>query len=124
MTNAELVLSYLSSFETGDRDVVARHVAEDFQNIQMTALGSGCEGKAIYRERLTDFLRDFENLQYKIDELIVDKAHIAVTYEMQFSQKGQRIKIPGVMVFKIRDGLIASRKDYWDGLSYQEQTAQ
>jgi len=123
MNNVELVHSYLSSFETGNPDAVVRHVVDNFQNIQVAVLGSGCSGKALYRERLVKFLQVFENLRYRVDELIVDGDRAAATYEMQFNREGRLIKIPGVMIFEFQEGLISVRKDYWDGLSYQEQTA-
>jgi hypothetical protein len=35
---------------------------------------------------------------------------------------GHPIDIPGVMLFEIRDGLVAHRTDVWDSLTFLRQT--
>ena len=121
MNNRELVLSYLDSFATGDPEVVAGHVSDDFENIQVGVLGTGCKGKDTYRQRLTNFLADFSDLKYHVEALIVDGDEVAAPYRMTFKQKEQSFDIQGVMVITVRDGRIAVRRDYWDGLEYQRQ---
>jgi ketosteroid isomerase-like protein len=123
VNNRDLVISYLKSFASGDPDLVVEHVSEDFQNIQLGELGTGCEGREAYRQRLQHFLADFENLEYQVEDVIVEGDNVATTYTMTFKQHARTISIPGVMVFTLAHGLINVRKDYWDGLSYQRQTA-
>lgn len=123
MTNGDIALSYLGSFASGDAAAIADHVSDDFQNIQVGELGRGCVGAETYRSRLVDFLDAFENLRYEVDDLIVDGDKVAATYQMTFTQNEQPVKISGVMILSIRNGRIAVRKDYWDGLTYQKQVA-
>lgn len=122
LSTADTVTRYLNSFATGKPDAIVALVTDDFENIQVSELATGCTGIDIYRERLAVFLATFKNLRYAIDELIVDGDKAAVAYTMRFVMDDRNIEIEGVMVFKVRNDLIASRKDYWDGLTYQKQT--
>ncbi len=124
MNHRELVHSYLDAFASGKAEVVAGHVSDDFENIQVGVLGSGCLGKDTYHERLKIFLADFVNLKYDVEALIVDDDDVAVRYRMTFTHDDQTFDIQGVMIITIRDGHIAIRRDYWDGLEYQRQAGQ
>ena len=117
MTNSDIVRSYLNAFASGDPETVASHVTDDFENIQVGLLGTGCSGADTYRERLSGFLGAFTNLKYDVEDLIVDGDKVAAAYKMTFTDNGRPMAIDGVMVITIRDGQIAIRKDYWDGLS-------
>ena len=123
MTNSDIVRSYLNSFSTGDPATVADHVTDDFENIQVSLLGTGCTGADTYRQRLAGFLGAFEGLRYDIEELIVEGDHVAAAYKMTFTDSERPMEIEGVMILTMRDGKIAVRKDYWDGLSRLKQTA-
>lgn len=122
MRNREIALSYLNAFSTGDPEEVARHVTEDFENIQVGRLGTSCVGADNYRERLSGFLSAFKKLNYEIGEVIAEGDKVAAAYTMTFIDENRPIEIEGVMIMTIKDGRIAVRKDYWDGLSYQEQS--
>ena len=122
MRNRDIALSYLNAFSTGDPEEVARHVTDDFENIQVGRLGTGCVGADNYRERLSGFLSAFEKLNYEVSEVIADGDKVAAAYTMTFMVENRPIEIEGVMIMTIKDGRIAVRKDYWDGLSYQEQS--
>lgn len=122
MNNADVVRSYLSAFATGDPATVAGHVTDDFENIQVGLLGTGCSGAETYRQRLAGFLGAFENLRYDIEELIAEGDHVAVAYKMTFTDSKRPMEIEGVMILTLRDSKIAVRKDYWDGLSHIRQT--
>jgi ketosteroid isomerase-like protein len=122
MSNADIARSYLNAFATGDPADVAGHVTDDFENIQVGLLGTGCSGADTYRERLAGFLGAFTNLRYDVEELIVDGDKVAAAYKMTFTDDGRPMEIEGVMIMTIKDGKIAVRKDYWDGLSHLKQT--
>ena len=122
MSNADIARSYLDAFATGDPAAVAGHVTDDFENIQVGLLGTGCSGAVTYRERLAGFLGAFTNLKYGVEELIVDGDKVAAAYKMTFTDNDRPMEIEGVMIMTIRDGKIAVRKDYWDGLSHLKQT--
>ena len=122
MSNSDIALSYLNAFATGDPATVAGHVTDNFENIQVGLLGTGCSGADTYRDRLAGFLGAFTNLKYDVEELIVDGDKVAAAYKMTFTDNGRPMEIEGVMIMTIRDGKIAVRKDYWDGLSHIKQT--
>ena len=123
-TPKDVAVRYIESFASGDPETVAANVTEDFVNNQSGALGKGCETRAVYRERLKGFLRAFEGLQYEVKDVIEDGSKVAITYQMRAKSDGHSIDIPGVMVIDVRDGLVAERQDYWDGLTFLQQTKQ
>lgn len=123
-SSADIALRYMASFETGDADVIASNVSEDFINTQMGALGKGCQTRQTYRERLAGFLAGFKDLHYVPIHVIEQSERVAISYRMMAISNGHPIDIPGVMVIAVRDGLVASREDYWDGVTFLEQTGQ
>lgn len=125
----EVALAYLASFGSGDPDVVAAHVADDFVNEHASALGSGCEGRAAYRERLPGFLGMFAGLRYEPESTVVEDDHVAVAYRMTATWSDDAgatrpISIRGMVHLVVRDGLVARRTDYWDGLTFLQQSGQ
>ncbi|MEX6633780.1 nuclear transport factor 2 family protein [Hyphococcus lacteus] len=119
-----VALRYMASFATGDPDQVAANVTEDFVNTQTGALGKGCETREVYRGRLKGFLGSFVGLKYEPVDVIENGGKVAITYRMRAESDGHPIDIPGVMVVEVRDGLVAGRQDYWDGLTFLQQTKQ
>ena len=55
-------------------------MADDFENIQMSALGDGCTGRAVYERKLADFLASFDDLRYEIEDVIAEDDKVAVAY--------------------------------------------
>jgi len=123
-SSADIALGYMASFETGDPDVIASNVTDDFVNTQTGALGKGCKTRQTYRERLVGFLAGFRDLRYVPVRVIEQGEQVAISYRMMAISGGHPIDIPGVMVIEVRDGLVASREDYWDGVTFLEQTKQ
>ncbi|MCH7853700.1 MAG: nuclear transport factor 2 family protein [Proteobacteria bacterium] len=121
-SSADIALRYMASFETGDPDAIASNVTEDFINTQTGALGKGCQTRQTYRERLVGFLAGFKDLRYLSVHIIEQDERVAISYRMTAISDGHPIDIPGVMVIAVRDGLVASREDYWDGVTFLEQT--
>lgn len=124
VSSADVALRYMASFETADADAIASNVTDDFVNIQTGALGTGCVTREAYRERLTGFLSAFKDLRYTPGDVIEQREMVAIAYNMTAESGGHPIDIPGVMLFVVRDGLVASRQDYWDGVTFLEQTKQ
>lgn len=122
MSNRHIALEFLESFSSGDPDAVLSHVAEDFQNNQISILGDDCTGRAAYRKRLVGFLAGFHDLRYSADKIIVEGDEVAIAYTMNFEEHARPIEIQGVMLLTIQEGLITVRTDYWDGLTYLRQT--
>jgi ketosteroid isomerase-like protein len=118
-TTAEQFLATLSA---ADADAVVALVTEDFVNEHTSELGTGLRGRSAYRERLPGFLDQFAALYYEVIEAIVEGERVAIRYRMTANFEGHPLDIPGVMLFTIRDGLVARRTDVWDSLTFLRQT--
>lgn len=126
---AALAQAYLAAFATGDPDAVAALVTEDFRNVHASALGSGCTGRDEYRRRLPGFLASMPGLRYEVEEPIVDGDRVAAPYLLHADVTAADgttvpLRIPGVMLLTLRDGLVEERVDVWDALTYLRQTGQ
>jgi steroid delta-isomerase-like uncharacterized protein len=119
---AEVARSYLAAFATGDPDLVAAHVSDDFVNDHTSALGSGCVGREEYRRRLPGFLGAFAELHYEPERVIADGGWVAVAYRMTATRDGHPVDLRGVMVIEVVDNRITQRTDYWDSLTFLRQT--
>ncbi len=128
----EVVASYLASFAGGDPDAIAAHVSEDFVNEHTAALGSGCVGRAAYRERLPAFLADMVGLDYAVEDLVVDTdaaapddaGRVAAFYRMTARWQGDApFTVRGVQRLEVADGLITRRTDYWDSAVFLAQVS-
>ncbi len=116
--------AYLASFASGDPAQVAAHVSDDFENVHTSALGLPSRGKAAYQQRLADFLTTFAGLAYEVVDIIVEDDRAAAAYTMRAEVEGSNIEIQGVMRLTVQDGLITKRVDYFDSLTYLQQTGQ
>lgn len=122
MTTTVVARSYLESFSTGDPEVIAAHVTDNFVNEHTAGLGAGCKTKAIYIERLQGFLRDMANLRYEIEDLIVQNNRVAAFYRMTALWQGETpIEIRGVQRLEFSGELISHRTDYWDSAVFLSQ---
>ena len=116
------VTEYLAALSAHDVDRIVACVTEDFVNEHTSALGSTSHGREIYRGRLPGFLGQFERLRYEVVDTIVEGERAAVRYRMTATYEEHALDIPGVMLFVIREGLIAQRTDVWDSLTFLRQT--
>lgn len=125
---AAVVADYLASFAGGDPDRIVGFVADGFRNEHLSALGTGSVGRDEYRRRLPDFLAAFTERRYSVDATVeqpgADDTDVVVRYRFTAVYDGFRIEIPGVMWFGVRDGLLVSRIDSWDSLTFLRQTDQ
>ncbi|WSQ06757.1 nuclear transport factor 2 family protein [Streptomyces sp. NBC_01231] len=120
------VEAYLAALNAHDADAVAACVAEDFVNEHTSAMGQSRRGRAEYRAALTGFLENFGDLHYVLESFLVDAESAAVPYVMTFRMRsaGDRpVRVRGVFVFTVADGLITRRTDYWDSGEVQRQLA-
>ena len=121
LTVRDLVLGYLKSFSSGDPARIAGFVSDDFENIHKSALGHNSTGRTEYLTRLPAFLTQFADLLYEPEDVIVEGEHAAVSYRMTAKDHGIPIEVSGAMHFRVANGLIARRVDYWDSLAYLRQ---
>ena len=113
---------YLAALSSSDADAAVALVTDDFVNEHTSELGSGLRGRAAYAERLPGFLAQFAALHYEVLDTIVEDDRVAIRYRMTANCDGHPIDIPGVMLFRVADGLIAQRTDVWDSLTFLRQT--
>ena len=123
---AAAVERYLAALNGHDPDAIAACVTDDFHNEHTSALGTGLQGREAYRERLRGFLAEFSELRYEPEDLIVDGDRAAVPYTMTCVWLGDApaahpVSIRGVFRFRVEDGLIAHRVDYWDSGDFLRQ---
>lgn len=124
-----MALDYLAAFVTGDPDRVASHVTDDFLNEHTSALGRTCRGRDEYRRRLDGFLAEFTELRYEVEDVVAADDKVVVAYRMTArwsSPEGDArpVSLRGVFRFRVADGRIAHRVDYWDGTEFLRQTGQ
>jgi ketosteroid isomerase-like protein len=117
-TPADICRRYLESFATGDPDVVASFVSNDFVNEHTSALGSGCQGKEEYRRRLPGFIASMPGLSYEVESQIAEGDQVANAYTLRARVNERDIAVRGMMRITVRDGLITDRTDYWDSKSF------
>jgi len=118
---ADICRRYLESFATGDPDVVASFVSEDFINEHTSALGSGCQGKDEYRRRLPGFIASMPGLSYEVESQIAEGDQVANAYTLRARVNEREIAVRGMMRITVRNGLITDRTDYWDSKSFLQQ---
>jgi len=118
---ADICRRYLESFATGDPDVVASFVSNDFVNEHTSALGSGCQGKDEYRRRLPGFIASMPGLSYEVESQIAEGDQVANAYTLRARVNERDIAVRGMMRITVRDGLITDRTDYWDSKSFLQQ---
>lgn len=121
MTASEICTKYLQAFGTGDPDQVVACVTDDFVNEHTAALGSGCIGKAEYSRRVPGFLTSMPGLRYEVEDTVADGDRVVVAYTLHTHVNERDVSVRGVMRFRVRDGRIAHRTDYWDSLVFQRQ---
>ncbi len=123
---ARAVVGYLDALNSHDADVIAACVTSDFHNEHTSSLGHSVHGRDAYRERLVGFLAGFDGLRYELEDLVVEDDRAVAAYRMSFRASGsdgvvRPVEIRGVFRFRVLDGLIAHRVDYWDGLEFRRQ---
>ena len=121
VTPAECCVSYLAAFATGDPAAVVAHVRDDFVNDHTAALGSGCTGRDEYARRLPAFLASMPGLRYEIEDVVADGERVVVAYRLHAHVNDRYVAMRGVMRFRVEEGLITHRIDYWDSLVFQQQ---
>jgi steroid delta-isomerase-like uncharacterized protein len=117
----ETVRRYLDALNDHDADAVAASVTGDFVNEHTSAGAVSRVGREAYRQALGGFLARFQRLHYEVEDVIVDDDRAAVAYTMTAVVDDRPISIRGVFRFRVRDGMVAHRVDYWDGAQFARQ---
>lgn len=122
---AKICAGYLESFSTGDADLVAAFVADDFVNDHTAALGSSCTGKDEYRRRLPNFMASMPGIRYEIEQQFVDvdTSTVGNAYILHARVNDRDCAVRGLLRIQIdpNSGLILNRTDYWDSKVFLTQ---
>lgn len=120
-----VVTAYLHALNAHDPDEACRWVADDFYNEHVSTRGASFRGRDEYRRRLDGFLRDMGDLHYDVLELVAAGETVVVAYRMsaRWAYEGERrpFSLRGVFWFEVRDGRVAHRVDYRDGVDFEQQ---
>lgn len=126
---AATVRAYIAGLNSGNPDLPAACVSEAFINEHTSTLGQNVEGRDAYRKRVADFFAEFPGLHYEIEDLIVDGERVAVPYVMTgkwnapgaVPNSAKSFRIRGMFRFRVENGKITHRVDYWDSADFQRQ---
>jgi steroid delta-isomerase-like uncharacterized protein len=115
------VRAYLDALNRGDADDIAACVSEDFINEHTSTLGETIVGRETYRKRVSQFLQTFAKLHYDTETIIVDGGQVAVPYRMSAVWRDRPFTIRGMFRFRVEQGHIVHRVDYWDSADFTRQ---
>lgn len=123
------VRAYLDALNRGDADDIARYVSDGFINEHTSTLGETIVGRDAYHKRVSQFLQSFADLHYETEAMIVDGAQVAVPYRMSAVWRGtspergrdKPFTIRGMFRFRVEQGHIVHRVDYWDSADFLRQ---
>jgi steroid delta-isomerase-like uncharacterized protein len=115
------VRAYLDALNRGEADAIAACVSEDFINEHTSTLGETIVGREAYHKRVSQFLQSFAELHYDIETMIVDGGEVAVPYRMSAVWRERPFTIRGMFRFRVEQGLIVHRVDYWDSADFMRQ---
>jgi steroid delta-isomerase-like uncharacterized protein len=124
-----IVRTYLDALNRGDADAAAACVSNDFSNEHTASIAESVRGRSAYRQRLAQFFAEFGALHYEIEDLICDRDRIAVAYRLSARWRGtdraqpldKPFQLRGMFRFRVADGLISQRVDYFDSAEFQRQ---
>jgi predicted ester cyclase len=118
----DIATSYLAAFDQRDPELIAAHVADAFKNRHTAALGSSCDGRSAYLDRLPAFLESMPSLHFEVEAMVCEDNEVAVFYTMTGLWQGtQPFNVRGTQRLTISDGLITHRTDYWDSAVFLAQ---
>ena len=125
-STAAVATGFVAALNSHDPDLIAACVTEDFHNEHTSSLGNSLRGREAYRARLPVFLGGFTDLHYEIEDVVAQDDRAVVAYRMSFGYRRDDgavcpVSVRGVFRFRVVDGLIAHRADYWDGADFQRQ---
>ena len=118
------VESYLDALNSRDPERIASLVTDDFFNEHTSPTRPSVRGRDAYRRRLDDFLEMMQELDYEIEDTVVDGSKVVVAYRLRALRGAvdpKPIEVRGCFRFVVRDGSIAHRVDYFDGVTVEEQ---
>jgi steroid delta-isomerase-like uncharacterized protein len=115
------VRAYIDALNRGDADAIAQCVSDGFINEHTSTLGETIVGREAYHKRVSQFLQTFAELHYDTETMIVDGVQVAVPYRMSALWRDRPFTIRGMFRFRVEQGHIVHRVDYWDSADFLRQ---
>lgn len=109
----ELITEFCKLWASPNPDEMATHFAEDavYHNIPMEPV----RGREAIKEFIAGFLAAFDGIDFKVHRQISDGTVVMnERTDVMRRKDGGEIPLPVMGVFEVRDGQIASWRDYFD----------
>lgn len=120
-TLPEFALSYSRAWAEHDPDaILALHT--DDTVFHMHGYAEAATGRAAVRAAIVALLAQAPDLHFAHRRAHFGADHFVSEYEVSGTVGGKRFACEGVDVFTLRDGRVARKDTYIDGLAYQRQT--
>lgn len=117
--NEKLVTDFCQSWSRLNTDEVLSYMTEDcfYHNIPMEPM----VGKAAIRKFVEPFLKNSQSATFEIKHT-TSAGNVVMNERVDSFEMGpKKVSLPVCGVFEIRDGKIASWRDYFDLASFQKQ---
>ncbi len=118
-SSSEIVSQFIHALERKEIDTALALVADDieYHNIPMDKVN----GVGAVREFLEGFLAGSEGLEWVIHHQLADGDLVMNERTDKFKMNGRWLELPVVGVFELKDGKIASWRDYFDLQMFMSQ---
>jgi steroid delta-isomerase-like uncharacterized protein len=116
----EFAMAYSAAWAAHDSDSITVMHTHDTV-FDMHGLAEPAVGRDAFRDAIEALFKQTPDLMFEPRRAHLGADHFVSEYEVSGTAEGKRFACDGVDVFTIRDGLIARKDTYIDGLSYQRQ---
>jgi steroid delta-isomerase-like uncharacterized protein len=125
----EVLADLMAAYNRGAPHEAAALYAEEGRH-EDVAMGRPNLGREAIGCGLTGFLTSFPDAHWSVELVVGDQERAAAAYELTgtlqadlgpFSATGQRLRLAGLMLVSVVDGIILSSRDYWDSGTLGQQ---
>lgn len=118
--NLDLIARFCGAFSRRDPDEILEFFTEDavYHNMPMPPV----QGKAAIRTVLDMFLKPAQSVEFVVLN-IAAAGNVVLTERLdRFEMGGKNVELPVAGVFEVKDGKIATWRDYFDMATWTRQT--
>ena len=117
--NIVLIRKFLEACVRADPEEFASYFTEDA--IWWNSPWPPVKGRAAIRETLRRGAERMSALPWEVRHIVAD-GHVVMTERVDhFQVGGNRVSVPCMGIFELRDGKIAAWRDYWDLKHFEAQ---
>jgi steroid delta-isomerase-like uncharacterized protein len=104
--------AYYAAWSNGDVEAIMGYFGEDivYADVPTKAKYSGSEAVRAFVQK---FSEDYAGVKLTAASITIGTSSAAVEWVMSGGEGDQAWSVPGVCVFKLKNGLITSATDYW-----------